>query len=144
MSDRSSRPPRSRAAVAASYARFCSASSVGIGARAGVASRGGAGVSSVATRDDGTVAGDESAESLAHRRGRSDHGAGQHTVQDQLPAPVQDGVDRVLGGALAVRVLDPQQVLAAVVAGEQPVEERGTGAADMEEAGGGGGNTDFN
>ena len=34
-----------------------------------------------------------------------------------------------------VRVFDPQQELAAFVAGEQPVEERGVDAADVQEAG---------
>ena len=49
--------------------------------------------------------------------------------------PVQDGVDRLLGGALAVGVLDPEQHLAAAAAGIEPVEQRGAGASDMEEAG---------
>ena len=39
------------------------------------------------------------------------------------------------GRARAVGVLDAQQELAAVVAGEQPVEQRGARAADMQEAG---------
>ena len=49
--------------------------------------------------------------------------------------PVEDRVDRRLGRARLVGVLDPQQELAAMVAGEQPVEQGGAGAADMEEAG---------
>src|SRR6476469_3279529 len=48
---------------------------------------------------------------------------------------VEDRLDRRLGRAGAVGVLDAQQVLAAMVLGEQPVEERGAGAADMEVAG---------
>ena len=57
------------------------------------------------------------------------------------PEPVQaveDRVDRRLGRALAVGVLDPQQHLAAAAARVEPVEQRGAGAADMEEAGRGG------
>ena len=49
--------------------------------------------------------------------------------------PVEDRVDRRLGRALAVGVLDPQQHLAAASARVEPVEQRGAGAADMEEAG---------
>ena len=53
--------------------------------------------------------------------------------------PVEDRRDRRLGRALAVGVLDPQQHLAAGLLGVEPVEQRGAGAADMEEAGGRGG-----
>ena len=48
--------------------------------------------------------------------------------------PVEDRVDRRLGRAGLVGVLDPQQIFAAVVAGEQPVEQRGAGAADVEDS----------
>ncbi len=48
---------------------------------------------------------------------------------------VEDGVDRRLGGALAVGILDPQQHLAAGARGIEPVEQRRARAADMEEAG---------
>ena len=48
---------------------------------------------------------------------------------------VQDRGDRRFGRARAVGVLDAQQVLAAVMLGEQPVEQRGPGAADMQVAG---------
>ncbi len=48
---------------------------------------------------------------------------------------VEDGVDGRRRGARAVGVLDAQQVLAAVVAGEQPVEQGGARAADMQVAG---------
>ena len=49
--------------------------------------------------------------------------------------PVEDGVDRRLGGALTVGVLDPQQHLAAAAARIEPVEQRGAPAADMQKAG---------
>ena len=49
---------------------------------------------------------------------------------------VEDRVDRFVRRARLVGVLDPQQELAAVVAGEQPVEQRRARAADMQEAGG--------
>jgi hypothetical protein len=47
---------------------------------------------------------------------------------------------RVLSSVLrcAVGVFDAQQELAAVLAGVEPVEERGAGAADVQEARGGG------
>jgi hypothetical protein len=47
---------------------------------------------------------------------------------------VEDRLDRRLGGASAIRVLDAEQELAAAMAGEQPVEQGGAGAADMQEA----------
>ena len=49
--------------------------------------------------------------------------------------PVEDRVDRRLGRAGAIGVLDPQQIFAAVMAREQPVEERRARAADMQEPG---------
>ena len=49
---------------------------------------------------------------------------------------VEDRGNRRLGGALAVGVLDPQQHLAAVAAGVEPVEQRGAAPADVQEAGG--------
>ena len=42
------------------------------------------------------------------------------------------------GAALAVGVFDPQQIFAAVVAGEQIIEQRGAGAANVQQAGGAG------
>ena len=48
---------------------------------------------------------------------------------------VEDRLDRRLGGAGAVGVLDAEQELATVMAGEEPVEQGGARAADMEEAG---------
>ena len=56
-------------------------------------------------------------------------------LQAEPRQAVEDRGDRGLGGAGAVGVLDAQQELAAVVAREQPVEERGARAADMQEAG---------
>ena len=47
-----------------------------------------------------------------------------------------------LGAPLLVGVLDPQDEGAAGVPGEQPVEQRRAGAADVEVAGGGGGEAD--
>ena len=44
-----------------------------------------------------------------------------------------------VGGPLAVGILDAQQEGAAFVAGVQKVEQRGAGAADMQQAGGAGG-----
>ena len=52
--------------------------------------------------------------------------------------PVEDGVDRRPGGALAVGVLDPQQHLSAKAAGIEPIEQRRAASADMQEAGRGG------
>ena len=49
---------------------------------------------------------------------------------------IEDGGDRGLGGAGAVGILDAQAELAAVVAGVEIVEQRGAGAADVQEAGG--------
>src|SRR5690606_37163872 len=58
------------------------------------------------------------------------------------PEPVhrlQDGVDRGLGAALAVRVLDPEDELAATAARLQPAVQRGAGTADVQVTGGAGG-----
>ena len=70
---------------------------------------------------------------------------GRRTATGNMRAPSQSrpsqripsriAVDRRLGRARAVGILDAQQELAAVVAREQPVEQRGAGAADMQEAG---------
>jgi hypothetical protein len=45
-------------------------------------------------------------------------------IEAEPAHPVEDRVDRVLGRARLVGILDAQQELAAVVAGEQPVEQR--------------------
>ena len=47
---------------------------------------------------------------------------------------VEDCVDRFLGRAGLVGILDPQEELAAVVAREEPVEERRPRSPDVEEA----------
>ncbi len=52
-------------------------------------------------------------------------------VEAQPMKSVDDRPDRRFGRALAVRVLDPQQHLAARLAGVQPVEERRARAADV-------------
>jgi hypothetical protein len=64
-------------------------------------------------------------------------------LEDDLVVPLEaepfeaidDGVDRGLGRALAVGILDAQPEDAAVMAGEQPVEQGGARPANMEEAG---------
>jgi len=53
--------------------------------------------------------------------------------------PVEDRLDRRFCGAFAVGVLDPEQEFAAQALGVEPVEQRRARAADMEEAGRGGG-----
>ncbi len=58
-------------------------------------------------------------------------------VQAEPGEALEDDVHGLLGAALAVRVLDAEEELAFVVAGEEVVEEGGAGAADVEEAGGG-------
>ena len=52
-----------------------------------------------------------------------------------------DLLHRRLGAALLIGVLDAEQVLPAVMAGEEEVEQRGAGAADVEIAGRGWGET---
>ena len=55
---------------------------------------------------------------------------------DAEPAQaVEDRLDRRLGRAGAVGILDPQQIFAAVMAREQPVEQGRARAADVQEAG---------
>src|SRR5213592_1571829 len=54
---------------------------------------------------------------------------------DEPREPVQDDLRVFVRGACFVRVLDTQQELAAFAAGEEPVEERRAGAADVEVAG---------
>ena len=55
-------------------------------------------------------------------------------VEAEPPHGVEDGLDQLGPVALGVGVLDPQQELAALVAGEQPVEQHRAGAADVEVA----------
>ena len=57
-------------------------------------------------------------------------------IETQPVEPGKDRVDRFRGRARLVGILDAQQRLAAMVAGEQPVEHRGARAADMQESGG--------
>src|SRR5882757_1762797 len=52
---------------------------------------------------------------------------------------VENGGNSRFGRSLAIGVLDPQQHLAAALFGIEPVEQRGAGAADVEKAGGRGG-----
>ncbi len=56
--------------------------------------------------------------------------------QAQPEQRLLQGLGVLLGGARAVGVLDPQDVGAAVVPREEPVEERAAGAADVEMPGG--------
>src|SRR5690606_18524580 len=60
-------------------------------------------------------------------------------VQPQPVHGLEDRVDRGLGAALAVGVLDPQDELAAAVARLQPAVQRGARATDVQVAGGTGG-----
>src|SRR6202035_3048688 len=68
-------------------------------------------------------------------------------VEAEPGQPVDDRGDRLGGRALAVGVLDaqpenPALAVQLVMAREQPVEQGGAGAADMQEAGRRRGNTD--
>ena len=56
-------------------------------------------------------------------------------VETQPAKAVQDRLQRLLQIALLVRVVDPEDVLAAVVAGEEPVEQRRPDTADVEMSG---------
>jgi len=72
---------------------------------------------------------------------------GSRELVDDVAVPIEaeprqavdDRLDGRRRGARAVGVLDAQQVLAAVMAGVQPVEERRARAADMKITGGRGG-----
>ncbi len=57
-------------------------------------------------------------------------------IEPEPGEPVEDRVDRGLGGSFSVGVLDPQQHFSAAPAGVEPVEQRGARAPDMQEAGG--------
>ncbi|CAM3083304.1 hypothetical protein KOXY103107_14555 [Komagataeibacter xylinus] len=54
---------------------------------------------------------------------------------------VEQHVDRLLGRAFAVGILDAEHELPAVVAGIEEIEKGGTGVADMQQAGGAGSKT---
>ena len=56
-------------------------------------------------------------------------------VETKPGHPLEDGVHRLRGGALQVRILDPQDERAPVAAGVQPGEEGGTDTADVEVSG---------
>ena len=53
-------------------------------------------------------------------------------IQPQPAQSVEDRLDRGLRGALPVGVLDAQQIAAAMVTGEQPVEQRGSRTPDVQ------------
>ena len=58
---------------------------------------------------------------------------GRRVVVETEPIqPVDDLVDGILRGSLAIGVFDPQQRLAAMMAGKEPVEQRSARAADVE------------
>ena len=63
-------------------------------------------------------------------------------VEAEPAHALQNAVDHLCGRALEVGVLNAQDERAAVMAGEQPVEQRGAGAADVQIAGGRGRETD--
>src|SRR6185295_7067409 len=71
---------------------------------------------------------------VARRAGELEHRLVVPVEAEPLQA-VDDGLDRFLGGALAVGVLDAQAEDAAVMPGIQPVEQGRAGASDVEEAG---------
>ena len=56
-------------------------------------------------------------------------------VEPEPFEPVENGRDRSLGRALAIGVLDAQQERSAETFGVEPVEQRRTRAADMQESG---------
>ncbi len=56
-------------------------------------------------------------------------------VQPQPAQPIEDGLRTFLGAAGPVRVLDAQQEDSSEPAGQQPVEESGSSASHVQEAG---------
>src|SRR4029077_20919001 len=56
-------------------------------------------------------------------------------IEPEPAKRILDLLRRLLHLAAGVRVLDPKPKLPALVSGEQPVEERGPDAPDVEEAG---------
>jgi hypothetical protein len=56
-------------------------------------------------------------------------------VEAQPGQAVEDDLGVFIGGTRLVGILDAEQELAAFFAGEQPVEQRGASAADVEVAG---------
>src|SRR2546422_8486961 len=63
-------------------------------------------------------------------------------VEAEPAQAVEDDAGVLVGGAFLVGVFDAEQELAARVAGEEPVEEGGTGTADVGVARGGRGGAD--
>src|SRR5439155_19641966 len=57
-------------------------------------------------------------------------------VEVQPRHGIENRLDRLLGGALDVGVLDAQDELSTVMARERPREERGAGTAQVQETGG--------
>ncbi|ABA50599.1 hypothetical protein BURPS1710b_2627 [Burkholderia pseudomallei 1710b] len=57
-------------------------------------------------------------------------------VEPEPCHPFEDRIDRRLGRALEIRILDPQHERALHLAGERPRIERGSDVAEMDEAGG--------
>ena len=85
----------------------------------------------------GAAGGDEALGDLLVARGAGELVHGVAVPVDAEPGEaVEDRLDRGLGRALAVGVLDAQQHLAAVLLGEKPVEQRRARPADVQEAGG--------
>ena len=72
---------------------------------------------------------------MALRRGRTGRPASPSQSRPSQSSPSRIAVDRRLGRALAVGVLDAQQQLAAGAARIEPVEQRRARSADMQEAG---------
>ncbi len=54
----------------------------------------------------------------------------------QPAQPFEDGLDAGLGVALHIGVVEPQHHGSVVVAGIEPIENKGAGAADVQKAGG--------
>ena len=63
-------------------------------------------------------------------------------VQAQPLQPFKDGLHARVGVALHIRVVKAQHQVAAVVARKEPIQDKGTGAADVQEPGGRGSKTD--
>ena len=63
-------------------------------------------------------------------------------VETQPAQALEDGLDAGLGVALDVGVVQAQDHGAVIVAGKEPIEDKGARAADVQEAGGRGGETD--
>src|SRR5262245_7300904 len=62
-------------------------------------------------------------------------------IETEPRHPLEDRVDRSGRGALAICILDTQVKHPALVAREEPIEERGPRPSDMQEAGGRGSKT---